>query len=104
MKSLPGILLGLCLLAAFPTISRCADKKEVLTLSFFRGNGQLDTWKPWGNRTYKETKKFKDKFPVRYGILAEMDPQILHGKVQPLEFYDLQADPDEMKKLDADPE
>ena len=44
MKSPLRILLGLCLLAASPSISRCADKDEVLILSFFRANGQLGTF------------------------------------------------------------
>ena len=58
--------------------------------------------KPWGNRSYDETVKFKNKFPVQYRILAEMNPQELHGKVHPIEFYDLKADPDEMRDLVGD--
>jgi N-sulfoglucosamine sulfohydrolase len=56
-------------------------------------------WKPWGNRTYAETVRVKDQFPESYRILAEMDPQSLGGKVQALELYDLQTDPDEMHNL-----
>lgn len=60
-------------------------------------------WKPWGNRTYDETVKVKDKFREQYRILAEMNPQELGGKVRPIEFYDLQSDPDEMHDLAHEP-
>ena len=59
-------------------------------------------WKVWRNRTYDETVKFKDRFPVQYGILAEMDPQSLGGKVRPIELYDLKSDSDEMHDLAHD--
>ena len=57
---------------------------------------------PWGNRTYGETIRVKDKFPIQYQILAEMDPQNLGGRVSKLELYDLANDPDEMKNLVTD--
>jgi N-sulfoglucosamine sulfohydrolase len=60
-------------------------------------------WKPWGNRTYDETVRLKDQFPEPYRILAEMHPQALGGKVQPLELYDLKTDADEMRNLAGDP-
>ena len=59
-------------------------------------------WKVWGNRTYDETVKRKEKFPEPFRILAEMDPQNLGGKVPAIELYDLKSDPDEMHNLTAD--
>jgi len=59
-------------------------------------------WTTWGNRTYDETVRLKDKFPEHYRILAELDPQTLGGKVPALELYDLQSDPDEMHNLVGD--
>lgn len=62
-------------------------------------NADSRFWKTWGNRTYDETVRMKDKFPEQFRILAEMDPQNLGGKVPALELYDLQSDPDEMRDL-----
>tara|TARA_R110002049_G_scaffold27321_2_gene94203 strand:- start:390305 stop:395161 length:4857 start_codon:yes stop_codon:yes gene_type:complete len=53
----------------------------------------------WGNRTYRETIRVKDRFPEAYRVLAEMDPQNLGGHVPTVELYDLENDPDEMKNL-----
>ena len=58
--------------------------------------------KPWGNRSYDEIVRVKDKFPEAFRVLAEMDPQTLHGKVPELEIFDLQSDPDEMRNLSSD--
>jgi len=56
-------------------------------------------WPKWGNRTYAETVRVKEKFPEAFRILAEMDPQSLGGKVPSLELYDLHSDPDELRNL-----
>lgn len=67
-------------------------------------NADTRAKEPWGNRTYAETLRVKNQFPKQYQILAEMDPQNLHGEVRRLELYDLQNDPDEMTDLSASPE
>ena len=59
--------------------------------------------KPWGNRSYSETLRLKDRFPEAYRVLTEMDPQSLGGTPPSLELYDLLNDPDEMKNLATDP-
>ena len=59
--------------------------------------------KPWGNRSYAEIVRVKDRFPEAYRVLSEMDPQGLGGKTPAVELYDLKNDPDEMKNLAADP-
>jgi N-sulfoglucosamine sulfohydrolase len=58
---------------------------------------------PWGNRTYQETLKTKDRFPEAFRILAEQFPQTLKGKVPEIELFDLDNDPFEMKNLATDP-
>lgn len=62
-------------------------------------NADSKQFKTWGNRTYDETVKLKDKFPEQYRILTEMDPQSLGGEVPAIELYDLKSDPDEMRNL-----
>ncbi len=73
--------------------------REKLTTAWRQVQADSKDWKPWGNRTYDEPVKFKDKFPEQYRILAEMNPQELGGKVPALELYDLKSDPDEMRNL-----
>ncbi len=73
--------------------------REKLTPPWRQVQSDSKDWKPWGNRVYDETVKFKHKFPEQYRILAEMNPQELGGKVPSLEFYDLMTDPDEMDDL-----
>jgi N-sulfoglucosamine sulfohydrolase len=53
----------------------------------------------WNNRVYDETLRVKDAFPVPYRILTEFDPQQLGGTLRPVELYDLQTDPDELRDV-----
>ncbi len=66
-------------------------------------NADEKFWPTWGNRTYAETVRVKDKFPEAYRFLTWMDPQSLDGHPPRFEFYETAADPDEMKELSADP-
>jgi N-sulfoglucosamine sulfohydrolase len=77
--------------------------RENLQPAWRQVNADSKEFKIWGNRTYDETVKFKDKFPEPYRILTEMDPQSLGGKVPAIELYDLKSDPDEMRNLAAAP-
>ncbi len=77
--------------------------REKLTPAWRQVQADSKFWKQWGNRTYDETVKHREKFPGQFRILAEMDPQNLGGKVPALELYDLRSDPDEMKNLVAAP-
>lgn len=78
--------------------------RENLKPAWRQLNADSKDWKPWRNRTYDETVKHKEEFPVQYRILAEMDPQNLGGEVHAIEFYDLKTDPDEMINLAGKPE
>jgi N-sulfoglucosamine sulfohydrolase len=73
--------------------------REKLAPTWRQVQADSKDWKPWGNRSYDETVRVKDRFPDQFRILAEMDPQNLGGKVPALELYDLQTDPDEMHNL-----
>jgi N-sulfoglucosamine sulfohydrolase len=73
--------------------------REKLLPAWRQVNADSKFFKEWGNRTYDETVKLKEKFPVPYRILTEMDPQSLNGKVPAIELYDLSSDPDEMRNL-----
>lgn len=76
--------------------------REKTATAWRQVNADSRQFKVWGNRTYAETIRLKDRFPRQYEILAEMDPQNLGGSVKKLELYDLQSDPDEMQDLAAD--
>lgn len=76
--------------------------REKLSPAWRQVQADSKEWKVWGNRSYDETVKSKDKFPLQYQILAEMDPQSLGGKVRAFELYDLKSDPDEMHDLAQD--
>jgi N-sulfoglucosamine sulfohydrolase len=62
-------------------------------------NADSRMFKKWGNRTYRETLRVKDRFPLQYRILAEQDPQELGAEVPAFELYDLALDPDELNNL-----
>lgn len=73
--------------------------REKVETAWRQVNADSRQFKIWGNRTYAETIRLKDRFPVQYRILAEMDPQNLGATVPMLELYDLKSDPDEMQNL-----
>lgn len=66
-------------------------------------NADLKDPKPWGNRSYNETVRVKDQFPVAFRVLQEMDPQSFGITLPPFELYDTKTDPDELTNLAADP-
>ena len=66
-------------------------------------NADLKDWKPWRNRSYAETVKEKDNFPLGFELLSQVDPQSLGGKPPKFELYNTKSDPDEIKNLAHDP-
>jgi N-sulfoglucosamine sulfohydrolase len=76
--------------------------RERVETSWRQVNADSREFKTWGNRTYAETIRLKDRYPMPYRILSEMDPQNLAGRVPKLELYDLQSDSDEINNLAAD--
>jgi len=66
-------------------------------------NADLKEWKPWRNRSYAETVKEKDKFPLGFELLSQVDPQSLGGKPPKFELYNTKNDPDEINNLADDP-
>lgn len=76
--------------------------RENVSKSWRQVNADSYLAKPWGNRTYDETLRLKDKFPQQYQILAEMFPQRLGGEVKEIELYDLKQDPHELRDLAND--
>jgi N-sulfoglucosamine sulfohydrolase len=75
--------------------------REKLTPSWRQVQADSKDWKLWGNRSYAETLRVKDRFPEPFRILAEMDPQTLGGQVPALELYDLKTDRTELNDLAA---
>ncbi len=73
--------------------------RENVEAAWRQVNADSREFKIWGNRTYAETIRLKDQFPMQYRILAEMDPQNLGASVPALELYDLEIDPDEIRNL-----
>ncbi len=76
--------------------------REQVKTAWRQVNADSRMFQTWGNRTYDETIRVKDKFPLQYRILAEMDPQNLGATVPTLELYDLESDPDEVNNLATD--
>ena len=76
--------------------------REKLTPAWRQVQADSRDWKIWRNRTYDDTVNFREQYPAQYQILVEMDPQSFGGRVRPIELYDLQSDPDEMRDLAGD--
>ena len=66
-------------------------------------NADLRDWKPWRNRSYAETIKQKDVFPLGFELLSQIDPGRLGGVPPKFELYDTKNDPDEIENLADDP-
>ena len=62
-------------------------------------NADLKHWKPWRNRSYDETVRQKEAFPLGFELLSQIDPQSLGGKPPKFELYDTKNDPDEIRNL-----
>jgi N-sulfoglucosamine sulfohydrolase len=67
-------------------------------------NADLKDPKPWGNRSYNETLRRKEEFPVAFRVLQEMDPQSFGITLPQFELYDTQSDPDELTNLAEEPQ
>jgi N-sulfoglucosamine sulfohydrolase len=67
-------------------------------------NADSGLWATWRNRTYDETLRVKDQFPVAYRVLTEMEPHRYSVTLPHVELYDVKNDPDEMRNLAALPE
>jgi N-sulfoglucosamine sulfohydrolase len=66
-------------------------------------NADLKNWRVWRNRSYAETVKQKDAFPLGFELLSQIDPQTLGGKPPKFELYNTKNDPDEIHNLAGDP-
>jgi len=66
-------------------------------------NADSREWEAWRNRTYRETIRVKDQFPVAFRILGEMEPKRFGLTLPSCELYDLKTDPDEMIDIAANP-
>jgi arylsulfatase A-like enzyme len=64
-------------------------------------NADSRDWETWRNRTYGETLRVKEQFPVAFRILTEMEPHRYGVKLPACELYDVKSDPDEMTDLAA---
>ena len=67
-------------------------------------NADLKFWKTWRNRSYDETVRQKDAFPLGFELLSQVDPQSLGGKPPKFELYNTPSDPDEIRSLAGDPQ
>jgi N-sulfoglucosamine sulfohydrolase len=66
-------------------------------------NADLREWTKWRNRTYAETVSQRERFPLAYALLQQVDPAPLGGRPLRLELYDTWSDPDELRNLAEDP-
>lgn len=67
-------------------------------------NADLKFWKTWRNRSYDETVRQKNAFPLGFELLSQVDPQSLGGKPPKFELYNTPGDPDEIHNLAGDPQ
>lgn len=66
-------------------------------------NADLRDRKPWGNRTYAETRARRREQPLPWRLLGEIDNGRLGGSPPRVELYDTREDPDEIRDLASDP-